>query len=50
MKKKPNFEETSAKIRKIIKRRKLKPEVVKEAIQWARKQRGIKSDSTLKQI
>jgi hypothetical protein len=44
MKKKPNFEEISAKVKKIIKKQRLKPEVVEEAIQWARKQKGIRSD------
>jgi len=39
MKKKLNFEEISAKTRKVIKRRKLKTEVVEKAIQWARKQK-----------
>lgn len=37
--KKPDFEETSAKTKKIIKKHELKPEVVEEAIQWARRQK-----------
>lgn len=32
-KKKPNFEEVSAKVKKVIKRQRLKPEVVEKAIQ-----------------
>lgn len=39
MKKKLNFEEIAAKTIKVIKRRRLKPEVVEKAIQWARKQK-----------
>lgn len=37
--KKPDFEEVSAKTRKIVKKHKLKPEIVEEAIQWARRQK-----------
>lgn len=37
--KKPDFEEVAAKTRKIIKKRGLTPDVVEEAIQWARKQK-----------
>ncbi|TVL99055.1 MAG: hypothetical protein CV087_19395 [Candidatus Brocadia sp. WS118] len=47
-KKKPTFEEVSAKVKRVIKRQRLKPEIIEEAILWARKQKGIKSDSTLK--
>lgn len=37
--KKPDFEKVSAKTKKIIKKHELKPEVVEEAIQWARRQK-----------
>lgn len=37
-KKKPNFEDVSAKVKRVIKRHRLKPKVIEEAIQWARKQ------------
>lgn len=37
--KQPDFEEVSAKTRRIIRKKALKPEVVEEAIQWARKQK-----------
>lgn len=39
MKKKQNFEEIAARIKKIIKRRMPKPDIVEKAIQWARKQK-----------
>lgn len=38
-KKKPDFEEVAAKVKRVIKRQRLKPEVIEEAIQWARKQK-----------
>ena len=37
--KKPNFEEVSAKARKVIRNQGLEAKVVEEAQQWARKQR-----------
>jgi hypothetical protein len=37
--KKPEFEEVAAKTRGIVKKRKLSPKVVQEAIEWARKQK-----------
>ncbi|HED01042.1 MAG TPA: hypothetical protein ENN18_11825 [Proteobacteria bacterium] len=37
--KKPDFEEVSTKTRGIVKKEGLAPEVVEEAIKWARKQR-----------
>ena len=36
---KPNFEEVAAKTRRIIKKRGLTPDVVEEAVRWARKQK-----------
>ncbi|MEK6590856.1 MAG: hypothetical protein AABZ11_09290 [Nitrospinota bacterium] len=37
--KKPNFEEVSAKVKKVVKKEGIKPEIVEEAVQWARKQK-----------
>jgi hypothetical protein len=37
--KKPDFEEVSAKVKKVVKKGGIKPEIVEEAVQWARKQR-----------
>ena len=37
--KKPDFKEVSAKVRKIVREEGIKPETVKEAVEWARKQR-----------
>jgi hypothetical protein len=36
---KPNFEEVAIKTRKIVEKRRLTPDVVEEAVQWARKQK-----------
>jgi len=36
-KKKPNFEEVSTKVKRVIKKQRLKPEAIEESIQWARK-------------
>lgn len=36
--KKPEFEEVSARVKRIVKKEGLKPDVVEEAIDWARKQ------------
>ena len=36
---KPNFEEVSVRTRKIVKKTGLKPEVVGDAIKWARRQK-----------
>ncbi len=36
--KKPEFEEVSARVKRIVKKEGLKPDVVEEAIEWARKQ------------
>jgi pantoate kinase len=37
--KKPDFEEVSAKTRRVVKKEGLTPGVVEEAIEWARKQK-----------
>ncbi len=37
--KKPDFEEVSAKARRVIKKEGLAPEVVEDAVKWARKQK-----------
>lgn len=37
--KKPDFEEVSAKAMRIVKRKALKPDIVEEAVKWARRQR-----------
>lgn len=42
MNKKSNFEKVSAKVKKVIKRQGLKLEVFEEAIEWVRRQKGIK--------
>ncbi|CAG0938304.1 hypothetical protein BROC_00210 [Candidatus Brocadiaceae bacterium] len=39
MKKKLNFEEIAARTKKVIEKKRLKPEVVEEAILWVRKQK-----------
>jgi len=36
--KKPEFAEVSARVKRIVKKEGLKPDVVEEAIEWARKQ------------
>lgn len=36
---KPNFEDIAIKAREVVKEEKLKPEIVEEAIQWARNQK-----------
>ena len=39
MKKKLNFEEIAARTKKVIEKKRLKHEVIEEAIQWTRKQK-----------